>query len=100
MRSTVKNRVCQEPGRGLDTRWFRRWRWSPSVPWSNLSPAVVESPVHRALARDAAARGIVLLKNSADILPFSPTVKRLAVVEPTASDARVLLARITENRLI
>jgi beta-glucosidase len=61
------------------------------IPWSNLSPATIESPAHLALAREAAARGIVLLKNSADILPLSPTVKHLAVVGPTAYDSQVLL---------
>lgn len=46
------------------------------------------TPQHRAVARRAAARSCVLLKNDADVLPLSRTLRRLAVIGPLADDAR------------
>jgi beta-glucosidase len=40
------------------------------------------------LARDAAAEGIVLLKNENDILPFGTKVRTIAVIGPNAAVAR------------
>ena len=62
------------------------------VPWSNLPPAVIESPAHLALARRVAARAVVLLENRSGTLPLGPAIRRLAVVGPTADDVPVLLA--------
>jgi beta-glucosidase len=61
------------------------------VPWTSLPASVVESPAHLALAREAAARAMVLLKNRGSVLPLSSAVHRLAVVGPTAYNVRVLL---------
>jgi beta-glucosidase len=46
--------------------------------------AMVASTAHRALAREAAEKSAVLLKNDA-VLPFSPGVRRLAVIGPLTS---------------
>jgi beta-glucosidase len=47
--------------------------------------AVVQAPEHRALAREAARKAIVLLKNEGDFLPLDRTkLKTLAVVGPNA----------------
>jgi len=62
------------------------------VPWSQLGAETVESPEHLALARDVAARSMVLLENRAGVLPLGPSVRRLAVVGPMADDLPVLLA--------
>jgi beta-glucosidase len=61
------------------------------VPWSHLGAAEIESPAHLALAREAAARSIVLLENRGGALPIAPGVRRLAVVGPTADNLPVLL---------
>ncbi|HEY7370695.1 MAG TPA: glycoside hydrolase family 3 C-terminal domain-containing protein [Polyangia bacterium] len=61
------------------------------VPWSRLGPELIEAPAHLTLARQAAARSIVLLENRG-ALPLASTVKRLAVVGPMADDLPVLLA--------
>ncbi len=62
------------------------------VPWSGLPESVIDAPAHRQLAREAAARAVVLLENRRGVLPLAPTVKRLAVVGPTADEDEVLLA--------
>ncbi|HVY37772.1 MAG TPA: glycoside hydrolase family 3 C-terminal domain-containing protein, partial [Polyangia bacterium] len=61
-----------------------------AVPWAGLGEETVDSPAHRRLARETAAKSIVLLENRG-ALPFGPTVKRLAIVGPTADDLQVLL---------
>jgi len=42
---------------------------------------------HRALARDAASRSIVLLKNDADLLPIAASASQIAVIGALAEDA-------------
>ncbi len=78
----------------LFTARFRLGLFDPPgrVPWSGLGPALIEAPAHLALAREAAARSIVLLENRNNTLPLAPSVRRLAVVGPMADDLPVLLA--------
>jgi beta-glucosidase len=55
------------------------------VPYSKISPDVICSPEHRAVALKAARQSIVLLQNRADFLPLAKTkVKRIAVLGPLA----------------
>jgi beta-glucosidase len=51
--------------------------------------AVNGSPEHRALAREAARAGIVLLKNDHGVLPLPKTLRRLAVIGIDAEEARL-----------
>jgi beta-glucosidase len=61
-----------------------------AVPYSKISPAVINSAEHRALALKAAQESIVLLKNDRGILPLDKSkLKRIAVIGPLAD--RVLL---------
>ena len=60
-------------------------------PFSNVSPDVIGSDAHRRLAREAAAKSIVLLKNAGDTLPISKQVPKIFVTGPLAADAGVLL---------
>jgi beta-glucosidase len=46
-------------------------------------------PAHRALARDAARAGIVLLKNEIGTLPLAKTIPSIAVIGTDASEARL-----------
>jgi beta-glucosidase len=51
---------------------------------------LVGSPAHRALAREAAQKSLVLLENDG-ALPIAAGVRRIAIVGPTADDLDVLL---------
>jgi beta-glucosidase len=61
------------------------------VSWARIPMQVVDSPAHRELAKRAAQKSMVLLKNSAGVLPLAPSMKAIAVVGPTADDQDVLL---------
>ena len=69
-----------------------------AVPPAHLGPADVDTPASRALAREAAAQAVVLLRNAAvptPLIPFSlgrGGVARLAVVGPSIDNADTLLA--------
>ena len=51
--------------------------------------AVARSAEHRALAREAAARSVVLLQNNNRRLPLANGVRRIAVIGEDATEARV-----------
>jgi beta-glucosidase len=59
------------------------------VPFAAIPFDVVDSPAHRQLARHAAARSLVLLKNDGT-LPLAPAIESLAVIGPNAEAARAL----------
>ena len=65
---------------------FRLGLFDPPV----VESGVVASPAHRALAREAAQKSLVLLENDG-ALPIAAGVRRIAVVGPTADDVDVLL---------
>ncbi|MBC7234985.1 MAG: glycoside hydrolase family 3 C-terminal domain-containing protein [Chloroflexi bacterium] len=78
--------------RVLRTR-FRLGMFDPpdQVPYTRIPVSVVDSPPHRALAREAARQSIVLLKNNG-ILPLDRSrFKSLLIVGPTAARQDVLL---------
>ncbi|MBY0490862.1 MAG: glycoside hydrolase family 3 C-terminal domain-containing protein [Gemmatimonadaceae bacterium] len=50
--------------------------------------AAARSPAHVALAREAAAKSLVLLRNARGRLPLAPTVRRIAVIGGDATEAR------------
>ena len=76
----------------LRTR-FRLGMFDPDrrVPHTRLRPSVVDRPKHRALAREAAAKSIVLLKNRDGILPLAPERRNLYVTGPNAATLTPLL---------
>ena len=60
------------------------------VRWARIPPEVNQAPAHDALALQAARESLVLLKNDG-VLPLPRTLKRIAVVGPTADDTMALL---------
>ncbi|MFY9351776.1 MAG: glycoside hydrolase family 3 N-terminal domain-containing protein [Sphingobium sp.] len=60
-------------------------------PWRSLDEEAertrIFTPAHRALAREAATRSIVLLKNDGDLLPIDPAKgQKIALIGPFAED--------------
>jgi beta-glucosidase len=55
-----------------------------SVPFNAIPYSEVDSAAHRELALEAARESIVLLKNRNGTLPLKPSIRKLAVVGPTA----------------
>lgn len=60
-------------------------------PYGRADPAreaaAMLSPAHRDVAREAARRSIVLLKNDGDLLPLAASARRIAVIGALAEDA-------------
>ncbi len=56
----------------------------------NSVPDVLDNDEHRALAREAARKSIILLKNK-NVLPIKEDVKTIAVIGPNADDPWALL---------
>lgn len=61
-----------------------------SNPYDAVSPDVVDSKEHRALAKEVAEKGIVLLKNNG-ILPLKNDLGKYFVTGPNASSIEILL---------
>jgi beta-glucosidase len=61
------------------------------VPYASIPFEVVNCETHRKLAREAAARSIVLLKNKGGILPLSKDIKSVLVMGPSAASVDVML---------
>jgi beta-glucosidase len=64
------------------------------VPYAKIDPAELNSPEHRALARELANESLVLLKNDGT-LPLPSGIKKIAVVGPLADQTKVMLGNYT-----
>jgi beta-glucosidase len=72
---------------------FRLGMFDPdqSVPYSKIPISENDSSAHRLVAREAEREAIVLLKNEGGALPLRQSVRRIAVVGPSADDPVALL---------
>ncbi len=72
---------------------FRLGMFDPPerVPYSKISISENDSSKHRQAAGEAERKAIVLLKNESGILPLSPSVRKIAVIGPSADDPVALL---------
>jgi beta-glucosidase len=59
---------------------------SPNMVWDKLS--AYDTPEHRAIAREVAVEGSILLKNDGKLLPLSKDIKTIAVIGPDADVAQ------------
>jgi beta-glucosidase len=77
--------------RTLATR-FKLGMFDPpeQVPFSSIPLSVVDCEAHRALAYEAAAKSVVLLKNKDNILPIRTDLRRIFIVGPNATNLDVL----------
>ncbi len=77
--------------RTLATR-FKLGMFDPPevVPYASIPMTVVGSKKHRKLARQAAARSLVLLKNKDGILPIGPSIKSIFITGPAAASLALL----------
>jgi beta-glucosidase len=64
---------------------------SERVPYARIPLSANDSTAHRQVAREAERKAIVLLKNEGGVLPLSPSIRRIAVVGPSADDPVALL---------
>nr|AHI07416.1 beta-glucosidase [uncultured microorganism] len=80
-------------GEAVDDK-VRRLLWTIEKAGAQLGPEppeqAIDRPEHRALIRQAAGEGIVLLKNDG-VLPLDGArVKRIAVIGPNAAEAKIM----------
>ena len=60
-------------------------------PYDAIKADVVDSDAHRKIAREAAQKSIVLLKNENNLLPLNKETRNMYVVGPNAANEEVLL---------
>jgi beta-glucosidase len=72
---------------------FRLGMFDPPerVPFSKISISENDSDVHREAAREAERKAVVLLKNKRNVLPLNPSIRKIAVIGPSADDPVALL---------
>jgi len=72
---------------------FRLGMFDPPerVPFSKITISENDSSAHRQQARDAEREAIVLLKNQGGFLPLGQSVRKIAVIGPSADDPIALL---------
>ncbi len=63
----------------------------PEVPYASIPFFVNCSDYNNTLAREAAQKSIVLLKNSGDLLPLSKNIRTVAVIGPNADNFEALV---------
>lgn len=60
------------------------------VPWTQISPSVLNNEKHRQLALEIAQKSMTLLQNNNNVLPLKKDMTKLAVIGPNADDEPML----------
>lgn len=68
---------------------FRLGMFEDRMVSPDTARAVNNAPTHRALAREAARKAVVLLKNDGNILPLRRDLTSIAVIGPAANDVNL-----------
>ncbi len=66
-------------------------------PYDNINESVINNEAHRLLAKEAAAKSIVLLSNKKNVLPLSANLNNILVTGPNADESNVLFANYNGN---
>jgi len=61
-------------------------------PWKDLDASVVNCDAHRQLARKAAEKSVVLLRNKNNLLPLDDSKKKILLIGPAAANLHTLTA--------
>ncbi len=100
----IEECTVDESLKRLFTTRFKLGMFDPQedVPYSKISLDVVNCKQHRALAKEAAVKSIVLLKNKNNLLPLKKDNKKILVVGPNAANLHILLGNYfgLSNRLV
>lgn len=60
------------------------------VPWTKISPSIINNNNHRKLALDMARESMTLLQNKNNLLPLNKSAKKIAVIGPNADNEPML----------
>ena len=60
------------------------------VPWTKISPSIINNEEHRELALEMARETMTLLQNKKNILPLNKSLNKIAVIGPNADNEQVL----------
>ncbi|MCW3806981.1 xylan 1,4-beta-xylosidase [Plebeiibacterium marinum] len=60
------------------------------VPWSKISPSILNNDKHRQIALEMAQQSMTLLQNKNNVLPLSKSAEKIAVIGPNADDEPML----------
>src|SRR4030042_2021660 len=60
------------------------------VPWTKISPSIINNEAHRNLALEMARETMTLLQNKNKILPLKKSLNKIALVGPNADNEHVL----------
>jgi len=60
------------------------------VPWTKISPSIINNEEHRELALEMARETMTLLQNKNNILPLNKSLNKIAVIGPNADNEQVL----------
>ena len=89
----IDEKTVDESVTRLFTTRFKLGMFDPQedVPYSKISMDVVNCDKHRELAREAAVKSMVLLKNDNQLLPLNKSYKKIMLYGPNAANVNVLL---------